>query len=198
MRIFTVLFKKCFPILFLFACPNAFSQVVYVLLDGNGAAIGTTPQPSTGSGARVDLNDSGTTTSLSNLTGEAVDFIAPYYLTDDCTGQIYLLGSGSNLSSFIQVLNSNNQPKPLVLVEANAAVQQLEVKSSFRDRCNNSSLGLREFIEANIIEDPSTWGFVLLPGLNQWGFTTPFSIKRVAISQSDGIFCNGFENCPSQ
>ena len=124
----------------------------------------------------------------------------PKFQSTDCSGPAL-----TEFSYFESVVNNlitdgwgKEPPRPVVLVSKGLTPQEYTINSSI------SPMGCGTWTEPQTgqyvshddikIEDPSQYGFMLLPEINEWGYKGPLTLGLI---KSDLISCNGFESCPT-
>ena len=119
------------------------------------------------------------------------------YQSDDCTGQPYLLAA--HVGPRGGMLLSRSDPTNPVLVEVewypNYTNITLESYQNYNGICGYSAKNELAMI-ANIV-DPAKYGMKVIPvdGSKAIGFQEPLTPVN---ERPDGMFCNSFENCPTQ
>ena len=136
-----------------------------------------------------------------NLLSGAIRITNFWYQSDDCTGQPYLLASLAGPRG--GMLLSKGDPTNPVLVEAewypNYTTVSLKSVHGYNGICGSSIKNELAMI-ANIV-DPEKYGMKVIPfnGFKAIGFQGPLTpVNERPDERPDGIFCNSFENCPTE
>jgi hypothetical protein len=91
-----------------------------------------------------------------------------------------------------------DSPCPVLLIQRTVEPREFTVHSyRYPSGCGTDvegSIGLYVSQDILKIEDPTQYGLILLPEINEWGYKGPLS---VGLSNSDLISCSGFESCPT-
>jgi len=132
-----------------------------------------------------------------NVVSNAHDDIV--FAEPDCQGQAYNVTNPQPFN-WISTYASDTDPQPLFLFMQDSKSAPISVQSratSSASGCENTT-GFNLAFPVTLIADPTQYGFIQTP-TGGWGYAPPLKIMVVRVQPpGDAIFCNSFENCPTQ
>jgi len=118
-----------------------------------------------------------------------------FHKEPDCAGQAYIRPGSSIYFDWLSSIETLGQPYSVALVQHNLAEAMVAKSQQGSQQCQNIEDTAMTAFPLNIV-DPADYGLIDING-PRWGYPVPLEFRTTLVTPAgEGIFCNGFENCP--